>query len=184
MSITATPTAISDVLIIEPKVFSDDRGYFFESFNEKDFAVAIGRQITFVQDNYSLSKKGVIRGLHYQNQQVQSKLVSVTSGCIFDVAVDLRRSSLTYGQWVGVELSADNHLQHWIPEGFSHGFLVLSDYAEVQYKTTNYWHPASEQCIAWNDPKLNIQWPDMDAEPILSAKDLQGLSWAQAPKFD
>ncbi len=147
MPITATPTAIPDVLIIEPKVFGDDRGFFFESFNERDFSEVVGQKVTFVQDNHSLSKKGVLRGLHYQMEQTQGKLVRVVSGAGFDVAVDLRESSVTFGQWVGVELSAENKKQLWIPEGFAHGFLVLSDEAEFLYKTTDYWHAASEQCI-------------------------------------
>ena len=184
MPIITTPTSIPDVLIIEPKVFGDDRGWFFESFNEKEFSDAVGRDITFVQDNHSSSKKGILRGLHYQNQQTQGKLVRVCHGAVFDVAVDLRKASSTFGQWVGVELSAENNKQMWIPEGFAHGFLVLSDEAEFLYKTTDYWHPSSEQCIAWNDPTLDIQWPQIGRDPILNPKDQQGLSWSQAPKFD
>lgn len=184
MPIIATPTAIPDVLIIEPKVFGDDRGLFFESFNETDFSAAVGQKVTFVQDNHSSSKKGVLRGFHYQTQQTQGKLVRVSRGAVFDVVVDLRQSSTTFGQWVGVELSAENKKQLWIPEGFAHGFLVLSEDAEFLYKTTDYWHAGSEQCIAWNDPTLNIQWPNIGVEPILNARDQQGLSWGQAPKFD
>ena len=184
MPITATPTAIPDVLVIEPKVFGDDRGFFFESFNENDFSAAVGQKVTFVQDNHSLSKKGVLRGLHYQMQQTQGKLVRVVRGAVYDVAVDLRQSSQTFGQWVGVELSAENKKQLWIPEGFAHGFLVLSDEAEFLYKTTDYWHATSEQCIAWDDSTLNIQWPNVDVAPILNTKDRQGLSWGQAPKFN
>lgn len=184
MPIIVTPTIIPDVLVIEPRVFGDDRGWFFESFNENDFSCAVGKKITFVQDNHSLSKKGVLRGLHYQTQQTQGKLVRVSSGAVFDVAVDLRQSSTTYGHWVGVELSAENKKQLWIPEGFAHGFLVLSDEVEFLYKTTDYWHAGSEQCIAWSDPALNIQWPNIGMPPILNAKDRQGLSWEQAPKFD
>lgn len=183
MPITATPTAIPDVLVIEPKVFGDDRGFFFESFNENDFAIAVGQKITFVQDNHSLSKKGVLRGLHYQMQQTQGKLVRVSRGAVFDVAVDLRQSSITFGKWVGVELSAENKKQLWIPEGFAHGFLVLSEEAEFLYKTTDYWHAGSEQCIVWSDSTLNIQWPDIAVEPLLNAKDANGLSWLNAPKF-
>ncbi len=183
MSITITPTAIADVLVIEPKVFGDDRGWFFESFNEKDFSVAIGKQVNFVQDNHSSSKKGVLRGLHYQMEQTQSKLVRVSHGAVFDVAVDLRQLSPTFGQWVGVELSAENKKQLWIPEGFAHGFLVLSDEAEFLYKTTNYWHAASEQCIAWNDSTLNIQWPSIGMEPVLNPKDAAGLTWDAAVKL-
>jgi dTDP-4-dehydrorhamnose 3,5-epimerase len=175
MSIIATPTSIPDVFVIEPKVFWDERGYFFESFNENDFSSAVGRQVTFVQENHSLSKKGVLRGLHYQVQQAQGKLVRVSSGAVFDVVVDLRQSSQTYGQWVGVELSAINNKQLWIPEGFAHGFLTLSDKAEFLYKATDYWHAASEKCIIWNDPTLNIKWPDVGIQPILSAKDSAGL---------
>jgi len=183
MPITATPTAIPDVLIIEPKVFGDDRGWFYESFNENDFSKAVGKKINFVQDNHSSSKKGVLRGLHYQMEQTQGKLVRVARGAVFDVAVDLRQSSSSYGQWVGVELSAENKKQLWIPEGFAHGFLVLSDEAEFLYKTTDYWHAASEQCIVWNDPTLNVQWPAMGINPILNPKDVNGLVWLDAPKF-
>lgn len=184
MPITATPTAIPDVLIIEPKVFGDERGFFFESFNDNDFSNAVGQKITFVQDNHSLSKKGVLRGLHYQIQQNQGKLVRVVSGSVFDVAVDLRESSSTFGQWVGVELSAENKKQLWIPEGFAHGFLVLSDEAEFLYKTTDYWHAASEQCIVWNDPTLNIDWPHIDGKISLNDKDDSGNSWECALKFE
>lgn len=183
MPIVATPTHISDVLIIEPKVFGDDRGWFYESFNEKDFSAAVGRDISFVQDNHSSSKQGVLRGLHYQMEQTQGKLVRVCRGSVFDVAVDLRQSSKTYGQWVGVELSAENKKQLWVPEGFAHGFLVLSEEAEFLYKTTDYWHAASEQCIVWNDPDLGIEWPKIGSEPILNPKDAQGLVWKDAPKF-
>lgn len=183
MPITVTPTAISDVLIIEPKVFKDDRGWFFESFNAKDLSAAIQKNISFVQDSHSLSKKGVLRGLHYQMQQAQGKLVRVCRGSVFDVAVDLREKSLTFGQWVGIELSAENGKQHWIPPGFAHGFLVLSDEAECLYKTTNYWHAPSEQCLMWNDSILKINWPDLGFTPILNNKDLQGLSWAKAEKY-
>lgn len=184
MPIIATPTAIPDVLIIEPKVFGDDRGWFFESFNEKEFSDAVGRDITFVQDNHSSSKKGVLRGVHYQLEQTQGKLVRVLKGSVYDVVVDLRQSSATFGQWVGVELSAENNKQMWIPEGFAHGFLVLSDEAEFFYKTTDYWHAASEQCIVWNDPTLDIQWPQIGLDPILNSKDQRGLLWAQAQKFN
>ena len=183
MSITVSPTAIPDVLIIEPKVFRDDRGWFFESFNEKDLSQVIGHSVTFVQDNHSSSKKGVLRGLHYQTEQTQGKFVRVCLGSVFDVVVDLRETSGTFGQWVGVELSAENKKQMWIPEGFAHGFLVLSDEAEFLYKTTDYWHAASEQCIVWDDSDLNIQWPDVGMLPILNPKDAAGFSWAAAPKF-
>ena len=183
MPITVIPTAIPDIFVIEPKVFGDDRGWFFESFNEKDFSAALGMQMNFVQDNHSSSKKGVLRGLHYQMEQTQGKLVRVCHGSVFDVAVDIRQSSSTFGQWVGVELSAENKRQLWIPEGFAHGFLVLSDTAEFLYKTTDYWHAASEKCIVWNDPTLNIQWPDIGFQPVLNPKDAAGLSWSLAPKF-
>ncbi len=147
MPIIVTPTAIPDVLIIEPKVFGDDRGWFFESFNDKDFSTALGQKVTFVQDNHSLSKKGILRGLHYQIEQTQGKLVRVCRGSVFDVAVDLRQSSNNYGQWVGMQLSAENKKQLWIPPGFAHGFLALSDEVEFLYKTTDYWHAASERCL-------------------------------------
>lgn len=183
MPITVTPTAISDVLVIEPKVFGDDRGWFFESFNEKDLSIAVGQKVTFVQDNHSSSKKGVLRGLHYQMEQTQGKLVRVCQGAVFDVVVDLRQSSATFGKWVGVELSAKNNKQLWIPEGFAHGFLVLSELAEFLYKTTDYWHPSSEKCINWSDFDLNIQWPEIGMAPILNPKDAAGLCWGDAPKF-
>ncbi len=183
MPITFTPTAIPDVLIIEPKVFGDNRGWFFESFNEKELSEAVGRNVCFVQDNHSLSKRGSLRGLHYQTQHTQEKLVRVTRGAVFDVAVDLRQDSPTFSRWVGIELSSDNKKQLWIPKGFAHGFLVLSDDAEFLYKTTDYWHAASEQCISWRDATLNIEWPINDFEPILSSKDAQGLNWGAAPKF-
>jgi dTDP-4-dehydrorhamnose 3,5-epimerase len=183
MPISVIPTAIPDVLIIEPKVFGDDRGWFFESFNEKDFSVALGCSVKFVQDNHSSSKKGVLRGLHYQVEQTQGKLVRVCHGAVFDVVVDLRQSSTTFGKWAGVELSAENKKQLWIPPGFAHGFLVLSETAEFLYKTTDYWHAASEKCIAWNDPDLKIQWPNIGMSPILNFKDAAGLSWNDAPRF-
>jgi dTDP-4-dehydrorhamnose 3,5-epimerase len=183
MAIKVTPTAIPDVLIIEPQVFSDDRGWFFESFNEKEFLTQINQNFSFVQDNHSLSKRGVLRGLHYQTEQTQGKLVRVIRGVVFDVAVDLRQSSAHYGQWIGVELSAANQKQLWIPPGFAHGFLVLSEEAEFLYKTTDYWHPLSESCIRWSDESLNITWPDIGVEPILNKKDAAGFAWADAPKF-
>ncbi len=183
MPITVIPTSIPDVMIIEPKVFGDDRGWFFESFNEKEFSTAVGHPVTFVQDNHSSSKKGVLRGLHYQMEQTQGKLVRVCRGSVFDVTVDLRETSCTFGKWVGVELSAENKQQLWIPPGFAHGFLVLSENAEFLYKTTDYWHAASEKCIIWNDPHLKIQWPSIGGQPILNAKDADGLSWSDAPKF-
>jgi dTDP-4-dehydrorhamnose 3,5-epimerase len=184
MPITATPTTIPDVLIIQPKIFGDDRGFFFESFNEDDFSKVVGEKISFVQDNHSLSKKGVLRGLHYQTQQTQGKLVRVVSGAVFDVAVDLRQSSATFGKWVGVELSAENKKQLWIPEGFAHGFLVISDEAEFLYKTTDYWHPDSEQCLLWSDPTLKIAWPDIKSQFILNSKDKSGVYFSEAYLFD
>jgi dTDP-4-dehydrorhamnose 3,5-epimerase len=165
-------TAIPDVLIIEPKVFGDERGFFFESFNRREFAKLTGRDVDFVQDNHSRSAKNVLRGLHYQLQQPQGKLVRVIQGSIFDVAVDIRRSSPTFGQHVSVELSSDNKYMLWIPEGFAHGFVVISDSAELLYKTTDYWMPTSERSIVWNDPNINIQWP-IQGEPMLSEKDRQ-----------
>jgi len=184
MPIIATPTAIADVLIIEPKVFGDNRGFFYESFNQSEFNQAVGRQVHFVQDNHSKSIKGVLRGLHYQINNVQGKLVRVVAGSVYDVAVDLRSGSTTFGQWVGVELSSDNKRQLWVPEGFAHGFLVLSEEAEFLYKTTDYWNAGAEKCIAWNDPSLKIDWPlDSDELPSLSLKDSQGLQFDIAPKF-
>jgi dTDP-4-dehydrorhamnose 3,5-epimerase len=175
-------TAIADVMIIEPKVFGDDRGFFFESFNSRQFAKLIGRNVDFVQDNHSRSAKNVLRGLHYQIQQPQGKLVRVVQGVVFDVAVDIRRGSPTFGQHIGVELSAENKRMLWVPEGFAHGFVVLSDTAEFLYKTTHYWAPEFERSIAWNDPALGIQWP-IQGEPTLSAKDQQALSLAKAEHF-
>ena len=170
----ATPTAIPDVLVIEPKVFGDARGFFFESFNQKAFNAAIGQAVTFVQDNHSRSSRGVLRGLHYQVQQPQGKLVRVVRGAVFDVVVDIRQSSPTYGKWVGLELSEDKHQQLWVPPGLAHGFLVLSENAEFLYKTTDYYAPQFEKCIAWNDATLNIDWPLHGASPSLSAKDAVG----------
>lgn len=166
---------IPDVLILEPRVMTDDRGFFFESFNQASFEATTGLRRSFVQDNHSCSAKGVLRGLHYQVQQPQGKLVRVCVGEIFDVAVDLRRASPTFGQWVGTVLSADNKRQVWIPEGFAHGFLALSESAEVLYKTTEHYAPQHERCIRWDDPDLAIAWPWKDT-PILSAKDLNGVS--------
>lgn len=180
----ATRLSIPDVVLLEPKVFGDARGFFFESFNQKAFNEATGTDHQFVQDNHSRSTKGVLRGLHYQIQQPQGKLVRVVQGAVFDVAVDIRRSSPTFGQWVGVELSADNHRQLWVPPGLAHGFLVLSDTADFLYKTTDYYAPEHERCIAWNDPALAIVWPDMGMAPCLSGKDQRGLGLAEAPVFD
>lgn len=175
-------TAIPDVLILEPKVFGDDRGFFYESFNQQRFADLTGITANFVQDNHSKSSKNVLRGLHYQIQQPQGKLVRVTAGEVFDVAVDLRASSTTFGQWVGVTLSAENKRQLWIPEGFAHGFIVLSESAEFLYKTTDYWAPEFERSILWNDPALGITWPG-DGEPMLSGKDQLGKLLADAEVF-
>jgi len=182
--VKVTPTAIPEVLIIEPKVFGDARGFFFESFNQKLFDEAVGRHVDFVQDNHSRSAKGVLRGLHYQIQQTQGKLVRVTSGAVFDVAVDIRRSSPTFGRWAGVELSEANHRQLWVPEGFAHGFLVLSDTADFLYKTTDYYAPAHERSIRWNDADLKIEWPDIGSPPQLSAKDEAGAALSAAQLFD
>lgn len=173
----ATPLAIPNVFLIEPQVFGDERGFFFESFNQAKFEEAIGRKVAFVQDNHSKSVKGVLRGLHYQDPRLQGKLVRVMQGEVFDVAVDIRKDSPTYGKWVGEILSAENKKQLWIPEGLAHGFLVLSDTAEFLYKTTDYYAPECEACIAWNDPILAIEWP-LDGPPKLSGKDHQGVAFA------
>jgi len=181
MNVTAT--ALPDVLIIEPKVFGDERGFFFESFNEAQFSEAIGKEVKFVQDNHSRSVKNVLRGLHYQVQQAQGKLLRVVTGEVFDVAVDVRKSSPTFGHWVGEILSAENKRQLWIPEGFAHGFVVLSDAAEVLYKATDYYAPVHERCIAWNDPTVGIEWP-CEGELALSVKDQQGSLLNVAEVFD
>lgn len=178
------PTAIPDVLILEPKVFGDARGYFFESFNRRTFEQSVGSPEQFVQDNHSRSSKGVLRGLHYQVRQPQGKLVRAVRGRVYDVAVDLRRSSRTFGRWVGLELSEDNHRQLWVPAGFAHAFLVLSESADFLYKTTDYYAPAHERCIAWNDPAIGIEWPALDVPVRLSAKDQAGVSLADAEVFD
>lgn len=177
-----TSTAIPDVLIIEPTVFGDSRGFFLESYNKNAFEQATGLDVSFVQDNHSRSAKGVLRGLHYQIQQPQGKLVRVVRGAVFDVAVDVRKSSPTFGQWVGVELTEDNHRQLWVPPGLAHGFLVTSNLADVLYKTTDYYAPEFERCIAWNDPAIGIQWP-LESGPQLSAKDKLGQSLAGAMVF-
>ena len=182
MPYTVIPTAIPDVLILEPKVFGDSRGFFFESFNAKDFASVTGLDVNFVQDNHSKSAKGVLRGLHYQLQQAQGKLVRVIQGAVFDVAVDIRKSSPTFGKWVGCELSSTNHRQFWVPAGFAHGFIVISESADFLYKTTDYYAPAHERCISWNDPSIGIAWPE-GITPMLSAKDQQGVSLAAAEVF-
>lgn len=179
----AQKTGIPDVVVFEPKLFGDARGFFYESFNENVFAEATGLRPRFVQDNHSKSAKNVLRGLHYQVQQAQGKLVRVTQGEVFDVAVDLRKKSPTFGQWVGEILSADNKKMLWIPEGFAHGFLVLSETAEFLYKTTDFYAPQHERCIVWDDPTLAIEWP-LQSAPSLSAKDAQGLSFNNADKFE
>jgi len=175
-----TPTAIPGVLIIEPKVFGDARGFFFESFNQKAFNDATGTYHQFVQDNHSRSAKGVLRGMHYQSTQPQGKLVRVVRGAVFDVAVDVRPESPAFGRWVGVELTEENHKQLWVPPGLAHGFLVLSDSADFVYKTTDYYAPEFERCIAWDDPAIGIEWPLEGLVPKLSAKDLQGQSFGAA----
>ncbi|MCB6184759.1 dTDP-4-dehydrorhamnose 3,5-epimerase [Leeia sp. TBRC 13508] len=174
-------TAIPEVLILEPKVFGDDRGFFFESFNQAQFEEATGLKRTFVQDNHSRSSKGVLRGLHYQlPPHPQGKLVRVVAGEVFDVAVDIRQDSPTFGKWVGVMLTGQNHRQLWVPEGFAHGFVVLSDSADFLYKTTDYYMPALERCIAWNDPDIGIDWPIEGMTPALSAKDQVGMALVDA----
>jgi dTDP-4-dehydrorhamnose 3,5-epimerase len=177
-----TPTAIADVLIIEPRIFGDVRGFFFESYNQNTFA-EFGIPDNFVQDNHSKSSRGVLRGLHYQLEHPQGKLVRVASGEIFDVAVDLRRASPTFGKWVGERLSAENRRMLWIPPKFAHGFLVLSESAEMLYKTTDFYAPAAERSLAWNDPELGIDWP-IDGEPLLSAKDKVGTSLAASDVYE
>jgi dTDP-4-dehydrorhamnose 3,5-epimerase len=182
MKISAT--SLPGVLLVEPKVFGDDRGYFYESFSQKMFEAAVGHPVSFVQDNHSLSQRGVLRGLHYQMPpHAQGKLVRVVEGEVFDVAVDIRRSSPHFGKWVGMHLSADNKRQLWIPPGFAHGFLTLSDTAQFLYKTTNYYAPAAERSILWNDASLNITWPSSVA-PSLSGKDVKGASFKAAEVFD
>ncbi|WP_322529115.1 dTDP-4-dehydrorhamnose 3,5-epimerase [Salinicola sp. LHM] len=178
-----TETQLPEVWILEPKVFGDERGFFMESFNQRAFEEATGCRRTFVQDNHSRSRCGVLRGLHYQLEQPQGKLVRVTHGRVFDVAVDLRRSSPNFGRWVGVELSADNNRQLWVPEGFGHGFVVLSDSADFLYKTTDYYHPESERSIRYDDPDLGIEWPQLEALS-LSDKDLKGSSFRDADVFE
>lgn len=178
----ATRLAIPDVVLIEPKVFGDERGFFYESFNQKAFNEATGTNHQFVQDNHSRSSKGVLRGLHYQIQQPQGKLVRVVQGAVFDVAVDIRKSSPTFGQWVGEELSAHNHRQLWVPPGFAHGFVVLTETAEFLYKTTDYYAPQYERCIAWNDADLRIDW-HLGGSPVLSQKDVRGHALAHAQLF-
>ncbi|HSH90006.1 MAG TPA: dTDP-4-dehydrorhamnose 3,5-epimerase [Ramlibacter sp.] len=181
-----TPTSLPEVLVIEPRVFGDDRGFFFESYNHAAFAKATGLELDFVQDNHSRSVQGVLRGMHYQIRQPQGKLVRIVSGRVFDVAVDMRRSSPRMGRWAGVELSAENKKQLWVPPGFAHGFLVLSDRADFLYKTTEYYAPEHERAVAWNDPELAIEWPlhELRQPPVLSAKDAAAPLWREAEFFD
>ncbi|XAH23003.1 dTDP-4-dehydrorhamnose 3,5-epimerase [Xylophilus sp. GW821-FHT01B05] len=177
-----TSTSLPEVLLLEPRVFGDARGFFLESYNQGAFRAATGLDVEFVQDNHSRSAQGVLRGLHYQIQQPQGKLVRVVRGAVFDVAVDMRRSSPNFGKWVGYELSEDNHRQLWVPPGFAHGFLVLSESAEFLYKTTDYYAPTHERCIAWDDPTIGIQWP-AGTSPQLSAKDAAGVAFAAAEVY-
>jgi len=177
-----TPTTIPDVLLIEPTVFEDDRGFFYESYNEREWQRQTGIKPKFVQDNHSGSAKNVLRGIHYQIKQPQGKLVRVVVGEVYDLAVDLRRGSPTFGQWIGHRLSAENKKSLWLPEGFGHGFLVLSDVAEFLYRTTDFYVPQHERCIIWNDPDLNIQWP-ISGKPVLSEKDSQGIRFSEAEMY-
>ena len=179
-----TACSVPDVLLIEPRVFGDDRGYFYESFNQRTFNGATGLNLAFVQDNHSKSARNVLRGLHYQIQQPQGKLVRVVAGEVFDVAVDFRRGSPTFGKWVGEILSEKNKRQLWVPPGFGHGFVVLSETAEFLYKTTDYYAPEYERCVVWNDPTLAIEWPLNGAVPLLSGKDSAGVAFLQADMFD
>lgn len=179
------PTALPEVLILEPRVFGDARGFFTESWNEQTFNKAVGHEVRFVQDNHSRSARGVLRGLHFQlPPHTQGKLVRVVSGAVFDVAVDMRRSSANFGRWVGVELSADNHRQLWVPPGFAHGFLVLSETADFLYKTTDFYAPQAEGCVRWDDPTIGIQWPQTGVAPMLAEKDAKAPLLAEAKYFD
>ncbi len=179
-----TATSIPEVLIIEPKVFGDARGWFVETFNANDFVSATGLDVQFVQDNHSFSRQWILRGMHYQLKHVQGKLVRVIAGSVYDVAVDLRKHSITFGKWVGLELSAENRKQLWVPPGFAHGFLVLSETAEFLYKTTDYYDPGSEVCLSWCDPAVGINWPlPQGSQALLNAKDAAGLAWDAVPKF-
>ena len=182
MAIQVTATALPEVKIIEPKVFGDARGYFYESFNGREFSEQVETGVEFVQDNHSRSARGVLRGLHYQIEHAQGKLVRVVEGEVFDVAVDIRKSSPNFGKWVGVNLSEENHRQLWVPPGFAHGFVVLSESAQFLYKTTDYWYQAHERSIVWNDPEIGIEWP-IDFEPLLAAKDAAGKQLAEADHF-
>jgi dTDP-4-dehydrorhamnose 3,5-epimerase len=178
-------TAIDGLLVLEPRVFGDERGFFLESYNQKAFDAALGREVRFVQDNHSRSAKGVLRGLHYQlPPHTQGKLVRVTQGSVFDVAVDLRRGSPSFGRWVGVDLTGQNHRQLWLPPGMAHGFLVTSDSADFLYKTTDYYAPEAERSVRWDDPAIGIDWPEVGSVPMLSAKDAVAPRLADAPKFD
>jgi dTDP-4-dehydrorhamnose 3,5-epimerase len=181
--VKVTPTSLPEVLLIEPRVFGDTRGFFFESFNQRAFAQATGLDVQFVQDNHSKSARGVLRGLHYQIQQSQGKLVRAVDGEVFDVAVDLRKSSPNFGKWFGCVLSEENKKQLWVPAGFGHGFVVLSESAEFLYKTTDYYAPEHEQCIAWNDPDIGIAWPEIAGGPQLSAKDQLGKRFVDAAVY-
>ncbi|AMV43465.1 dTDP-4-dehydrorhamnose 3,5-epimerase [Paraburkholderia caribensis] len=182
MAISVTATALPEVKIIEPKVFGDARGFFYESFNAREFSESVEADVEFLQDNHSRSAKGVLRGLHYQIEHAQGKLVRVVEGEVFDVAVDIRKSSPNFGKWVGVVLSTENHRQLWVPPGFAHGFVVLSESAQFLYKTTDYWYQAHERSIVWNDPDIGIEWP-IDFEPIMAAKDAAGKRLAEAEVF-
>lgn len=179
MKITVTSTSLPEVKLIEPKVFGDARGFFFESFNAQEFAEGVGEAVEFVQDNHSMSAKNVLRGLHYQVERPQGKLVRVVAGEVFDVAVDIRRGSPNFGKWTGVRLSAENKHQLWIPAGFAHGFLVLSEHAEFLYKTTDYWYPEHERSLLWNDAQVGIEWP-LEGEPQLASKDAAARTLAEA----
>ena len=184
LKLQVTQTDIPEVLVLEPKVFGDNRGWFTESFNANDFAKVTGLDVEFVQDNHSFSRQWTLRGMHYQLKQTQGKLVRVVAGSVFDVTVDMREDSSTFGKWVGVELSAENHKQLWVPLGFAHGFMVLSETAEFLYKTTDYYDPSSEVCLSWCDPTVKIDWPiPLGKQALLNAKDAAGLAWDQAPKF-
>lgn len=183
MPYTVTRTNLPEVLILQPKVFGDARGFFFESFNARDFAQATGLDLQFVQDNHSRSARGVLRGLHYQIKHAQGKLVRVVAGEVFDVAVDMRKNSPQFGKWTGCILTAENAKQLWVPPGFAHGFFVLSESADFLYKTTDYWYPEHERCLLWNDPALAIDWPLGNTTPILAAKDAAGLPLALAEPF-
>jgi len=183
VSFKVIPTALPEVLILEPEVFGDSRGFFYESFNFKEFERVTGLKCTFVQDNHSRSARNVLRGLHYQIQNSQGKLVRVVAGEVFDVAVDMRRSSPNFGKWVGVSLSSENKRQLWVPKGFAHGFVVISEIAEFLYKVTDYWSPEHERSLIWNDPQVGIEWP-IDGQPILAAKDAVGKKLAEADTFD